>query len=274
MNTIAGIITGLTNALLFPVGQSSTWGLIWLSLLAGVLMAFVFKLTSNPKRIKAAKDKVKARILEMRIYQDDPGLIIKAFGGTMLSNGRYLSALIVPFLVLIGPISIIWMQLDERYSRSHLAIGAQTILSVQLKEGFDPYTTPVTLTINDPGLSKDSRPVRVRATREVDWRLRVHNWGEYYATITAEGVSYTFPVVAREDTRMIGHKREASSFIEPLLHPALGAIPVDSPFNRVSLEYPSATYSFLMWKIPWWGIFLIYSALSAIILKFVIGFEI
>ncbi|MCZ6766900.1 MAG: hypothetical protein O7D32_08200, partial [bacterium] len=135
MNAIAGIITGLTNALLFPVGQSPTWGLIWLSLLAGVMMAVVFKYTSSPKRIKAAKDKVKARILEMRIYQDDPGLIIKAFGGTMVSNGRYLAALIVPFVILIGPITIVWMQLDERYSRRYLAIGAQTILSVELKEG-------------------------------------------------------------------------------------------------------------------------------------------
>ncbi len=42
----------------------------------------------------------------------------------------------------------------------------------------------------------------------------------------------------------------------------------------MSLEYPSATYPFLVWEIPWWGIFLIYSALAAIILKFVIGFEI
>ena len=274
MNAIGSGISGLFNLMVAPFGAGHTMALIALSLLSGAMMAFVFKYTSNPKAIIAAKDKVKARILEMRIYQDDPGLIIRAFGGTLKANGRYLATLLVPFVVIIIPIMIVWMQLDERYARTYLPKGSTTLLTVQLKEGFDPYETNVDLSIAGRGIVKDSRPVRVSETREVDWRLKVNHWGTHTATLTADGSSYTIPLVAQSKYRFVGHKREASSFMEPLLHPALDPIPAGSPFASVRVEYPSASYAFLIWHVHWIVIFLVYSALAAIILKFVIHFEI
>lgn len=273
MSFLATLITGLFNLIVAPFGAGHTIALIVLSLLTGVLMAFIFKWTQNPRAVRAAKDKLKARILEMRIYQDDPALIVSAFGHTMTANLRYLGTMIVPFLVLIVPVILIFMQLDERYGRTFLPIGGKTILSVQLKDGFDPYATQVDLEIAN-GVVQDSRPVRITSTREIGWRLRVDGWGTFPATLRAAGTSYTFPIVAEMQHRMIGHTREGSSFLEPLLHPHFGPIPEDSPIERVSLVYPPARYSLLFWKVHWIAIFLVYSALSALILKFVIGFEI
>lgn len=274
MNVFATVITKITSLAVVPFGYNHTLGLIAISLVTGVVMAFVFKWTQNAQAIRSAKDLITGRVLEMRIYQDDPGHIIRAFGGAMVANGRYVGTLLVPFLVLIVPIAIVFMQLDERYARRELPLGGQTILSVQLKDGYDPYTTNVGLNIEGNGVSKDARPVRVRDSREVDWRLKVNHWGTHTATITAGTSSYSLPLVAQTQYRLVGHMREASSFIEPLLHPALPPIPGDSPIARVSVDYPSASYPFLIWNVHWIVIFLVYSALSAIILKFIIGFEI
>jgi hypothetical protein len=270
MNAIGNMITKFFDVLVLPFGNHHALALAVLSLLTGVAMAFVFKWTSNPKAIKAAKDKLKGRILEMKIYQDDPGIIIKAFGGTLVCNGIYLSKLLVPFLVLIIPVMIVFMQMDERYGRAPLSDNSHTILSVQLKDHLNPRTTEVDLT-GDGGVVPDSRPVRVRESHEVDWRLRVDQPGTHELTVTAEGTSYQFPVVAGDDYRMIGHQRNASSFMEPLLHPGMPAIPADAPFSRIHLTYPSIRYTFLWWDAHWIVIFLIYSAVA---LKFVIKFEI
>lgn len=267
------MITKLFDLLVMPFGNQHTVALVVLSLLTGIVMAFVFKWTSNPKAIKVAKDRLKGRILEMKIYQDDPLQIIKAFGGTMRCNGVYLSKLLVPFFVLIIPVMIVFMQMDERYGRSPLAESGKTILTVQLKDGLNPRSTPVQLDAAE-GVVADSRPVRVRETREVDWRLRVDSPGTHELTVSADGTRYTFPVVASDDFRMIGHERSATSFMEPLLHPAMPPIPGDSPFSKVHIDYPAVRYPFLWWDTHWVVIFLIYSAVSALALKFVIKFEI
>jgi hypothetical protein len=274
MNVIGQLITSVFNLVLLPFGQTQhTIALVGLSILAGVLFAFVFKWVSNPKAVRNAKDRLKARILEMRIYQDDPVLILKGFAGTLRSNLGYLRVLLKPMLIILIPLVIIWMQMDERYSRRPLQQGSRTLLQVHLIEGVDPFDAHVTLS-TDGGVVADSRQVRIADTREIGWRLRVDRPGTHDVTLSAEGQTFTFPVVAEERYRMIGHERTASSWIEPLLHPAMPAIPSGSPFSKIELSYPSASYPLLFWRAPWWAVFLVYLSLAAFLLKFVIKFEI
>jgi hypothetical protein len=176
-------------------------------------------------------------------------------------------------LVLIVPVVIVFMQMDERFSRRPLSTGAATLISLRLAEGVDPLEAHVTLTVGD-GLVQDSRPVRVSETREVAWRVRVADPGTHRVTIETRGNTYTFPVVAGERYRMIGHERSASSWIEPLVHPAMPSIPPASPIARVAVAYPAAAYPLLFWDTHWIAVFIVYSFLAALVLKFVIKFEI
>ncbi|UCG53675.1 MAG: hypothetical protein JSW58_09010 [Candidatus Latescibacterota bacterium] len=274
MNAIGSIITGFFDVLVLPFGKThQTLGLVWISLLTGVGMAYAFKITSNQKAIKKAKDRLKARILEMRLYQDDPVLIFKGLGGALRGNLVYLSNILVPFLVIVIPVVIVFMQLDGRYAKSHLTSDVTTILRVELKEGNDPFATDVHLETGD-GVTIVGNPVRVAETREVDWRLRVASPGTHEITLTAAGQSYSFPLVAEKGYRMIGHVRQASSFLEPLLHFPLPAIPDESPFYSIHVKYPSARYPIFGWRVHWIVIFLVYSLISAAALKFALKIEI
>jgi hypothetical protein len=274
MNFIGQLITSVFNVLSVPFGETNhTLGLVGLSVLSGILFAFVFKWMSNPGAIRHAKDRVKARILEMRIYQDDPVLILKGFGGTVRSNLGYLRVLLKPIVILLVPLVIIWMQLDERYSHRPLEEGARTLLQVQLAEGMDPFQAGVTLS-TDGGIVADSRQVRIADTRRIGWRLRVESPGTHDVTLSSTGGgSYTFPVTAEERYQLLGRKRD-TSWTEPLLHPGMPPIPSGSPFAAVELEYASASYPLLFWRVPWWAVFLFYLSLAAIILKLIIKFEI
>jgi hypothetical protein len=274
MELIGSIITGFFNVLLLPFGDThQTLGLIWISLLCGAGMAWAFKATSNQKAIKKAKDRLKARILEMRLYQDDPVLIFQGLGGALKGNLVYLSTILVPFFVIIVPVAIVFAQLDGRYAKSHLLPNSSTLLNVQLKDGFDPIDSGMELKTPD-AVEVVGNPVRSRATREIDWRLRVKRGGTYDITLAGSEGSYTFPLVAEKSYKMIGHVRQASSFMEPLLHFPLPAIPAGSPLASVSIEYPSARYPLLGFQVHWIVMFLVYSLISAAALKFILHIEI
>jgi hypothetical protein len=274
MEAVSTIVTLVLNALLLPFGAAHrTLGLIWLSLLTGVGMAFVFKLTSNREKIKASKDRFKSFILEMRIYKDDLGIVLAAFLKALRANLGYMRQILVPFLVLVAPAVIVFLQLDERYGRSEIPAGSTTVLSVFLTEGADPFVIPVSVACS-PGVSMDAGPVRIREKREIDWRLRIDSPGMHTVTLSTDGHEYALPLVAEPAHRMIGSSRGVSSIIEPFVHPALPPIPDDSPIKSVRLHYPGASYPLLLWRVHWIVVFLVFSLIGAVATKVLVGFEI
>ena len=69
--------TALFDLLLWPVAAlGSLWQLAWLALFAACLALLVFRATSDQDAIERAKDRVKARLLELWIYRDDLVVIL------------------------------------------------------------------------------------------------------------------------------------------------------------------------------------------------------
>ncbi|MCK5407266.1 MAG: hypothetical protein KAJ37_07425, partial [Candidatus Krumholzibacteria bacterium] len=106
------IVTRLFDVIVVPFGDHRTVALSVISLLTGVALIFIFKATSNQRRIKETRDRFKARILEMRLYQDDIVLIHKALFAALATNLTYLRASIKPILVLVAFVFVIFIQLD------------------------------------------------------------------------------------------------------------------------------------------------------------------
>ncbi|NWF91139.1 MAG: hypothetical protein HXY50_16960 [Ignavibacteriaceae bacterium] len=274
MDAFAKVVSQVVDVLVLPFGRTHhTLQLVWLSLLTGLGMAYVFKLTSSQRAIKRTKDRIKARILEMRLYQDDAVLILRGLGGALRGNIVYLGTIFVPFVIIVVPVAIVFTQLDQRYSRSHLAPGSNPLLTVKLKEGFNPFETAVELTTGGE-VSIHGKPVRDSVSRKVIWKLHVGVGGTHEVAVYAKGTSYTFPLVAEGAHRMIGFQRKASGLFEPILHPALPPIPPDSPFELVEVGYPSARHPLLGRHVHWIVIFLVYSLIAAAALKILIGIEI
>jgi hypothetical protein len=274
MELLSTIISKLTDLVLLPASWGGqAYGLAWLSILAGVGMAYVFKYTSNQEKIRLAKDRFKSYILEMRIYQDDFLAILRALSGALKSNLKYLGYTLKPLFIMIIPVIIVFMQMDERYGRKPLSPGETTILSVVLDEGIDPLGANVSLECS-PGASIDAGPVRITELGEIDWRLKILSAGTHSITIDVDGEKYEIPVTAERPHRFIGASRSSSSLIEPLLHPGLPPIPSDSHIAAVHLEYPGVSYPFLFWHTHWLVIFIIYSLIGALAVKLIVGFEI
>jgi hypothetical protein len=267
------IVTRLFDVIVAPFGDHRTVALSVISLLTGVALIFIFKATSNQRRIKETRDRFKARILEMRLYQDDIVLIHKALFAALATNLAYLRASIKPILVLVAFVFVIFIQLDERYGRRALEPGEKVLLSVTLKDGLDPMSVPLSLAMGE-GLATDSRPVRSSAERQVFWRIRADQLGTHDIDIEVYDKNYRVPVRAERSNATVGHVRAARSWSNALLFPSLPRIPADSPIKKVELRYPRATYPLLVWKTHWMVVFIVFSFIGALIPKFLFGIQI
>jgi hypothetical protein len=267
------IMTRLFDVLLLPFGAHRMLGLSALSLVTGVALMFLFKAVSDQKRIKEVREKFKAYILEMRIYQDNIILIHKALFKALATNLTYLRVSLVPILVLVAFVFVIFVQLDERYGRQYLEPTDRALLTVSLKDGLDPMTVPVDLEPGE-GLVVDSPPVRSTAFGQIYWRIKTTDPGNHHMDVKVYDKTYSFPVCAERSNGPIGHVRVAGSIFNPLLYPSLPQIPKDSPIKAVKLNYPKADYSLFGWRTHWLVVFIIFSFVGALIPKFVFRIEI
>jgi len=272
VHAFSNMITTMFDLLVVPFGDHRTAALVGLSLLCGVAMIFIFKATSDQAAIKRARDLFKARILEMRLYQDDLVLIFKALWGAIASNGAYLRVSLKPILVLVAFVIVVFVQLDERYGVAPLETGGTTLLTVTMSEGADVMTVPTTVEPPE-GVILDAAPVRAPATGEISWRLRIQSAGEHVVRIQAyEGV-YELPVTVEPRNQTIGRQRTRSA-ANAFLHPGLPTLPRNAPIDAVRLTYPSASYSLFGWRTHWIVVFILCSFVGALIPKFIFNIEV
>ena len=273
MGFMSRIITIILDLLVRPFGPARhTLGLVWLSLLSGAGMALVFKSTTNPSRIRAAKARFRSYIYEMRIYQDSLRTIFGAFFQSLWSNILYIRSILLPVLILIIPMILVITQLDERYGASHLHVGDSAVLTALLASGGDPQEIDAGLTCS-PGARVDAGPVRIAGTNELSWRVRIDEAGTHEATLSIGGDEYSMRLVAEPAHWKIGRTRGVKA-LESLIHPGMRPIPEGSKIEYVHIDYPRAAYQLLFWKVHWLVIFLFYSVVGAAAIKLLIGFEI
>src|SRR5690349_3601287 len=77
------------------------------SIVIGYLMVILFGYTSDHKAIKDAKDKLKAHLLAVRLFQDQLGVVVRSYAGIIKGTGRYILLAFKPLLFVIIPITLL-----------------------------------------------------------------------------------------------------------------------------------------------------------------------
>ncbi|MEJ7604831.1 MAG: hypothetical protein WKF37_00840 [Bryobacteraceae bacterium] len=91
--------------------------LLPISALAGAGMLWVFRGTSNQGAIKRARSRITASLYELRLFADEPGLIIQAQKTLLFENIRIIGFVLVPMLVLTIPFTLLAVLLDPIYGQ-------------------------------------------------------------------------------------------------------------------------------------------------------------
>lgn len=238
-----------------------------LSLLTALLMLLVYRLTSNQQKIRAVKDKIIAHLLEMRLYKDSLRMTFRAQGNILWYNLKYLGHSSRPMLVMIVPLVLAIIHIDQWFGYESLNPGEAAIVKVRLKEGYQPSHEEVSVEPS-PGFAIETSPLRIDKESEVDWRLRAvepGSWG-LIVMVNNQAVSKRIVIGGRSLTR-ISPARVARNWIDQLLNPGEPAISANSAVKMIEIGYQARRMTIFGWRLHWLVVYLVLSVVFGFALK-------
>lgn len=261
LNRIFALLMDWTVA---PFRSHPLWGIVLSSLVVGLIMVLAFKFTSNSAGIKRAKDRIKAGLLEMLLYRDDPVVSLKAQGSIVSANLRYMGYAAFPLLVMLPFIVLSLVQLDAWYGKRPIRIGESTILKVELQSGGDLPDPTLEL---PEGLVAETEAFRLFTGTEVDWAIRATGPGDHEVGILLDGDRVTKRLAAGDRLTKLSVLRTVPSFPNSLFHPAEPPIPKGSAFKTIQVIYPDGRVRILGKDVHWMIPFFLFSIVFAFLLK-------
>lgn len=236
-----------------PFLEMTPWAAMAVAaLLTAVLMLFVFRLTSNQAGVKAAKNRIKAHLLEMRLYRDQPSVIFRAQGRILLANLNYMGHNARPLAVMIIPLVLILAHLNTRFGYEALNTGEPFLLKVLTSQNA-ALPSDMELRIDAPaGIVIETPPVRIDDEREAVWRLSARESGPTKIAIRAgSDVAEKSLAVGTSPLKGVFPRLDRKSVLDQFLYPGDAPMPRESSIRRVEIAYPPARMDLFGWKMHW-----------------------
>lgn len=254
MDFINGLSSSAFALMMRAIGWMGWLGaLIFASAVFGILALIVFKQISYQGGIKGVKDKIKGAMIEIRLYQNDLGIVSRAVLKVLGRNAQYMALNFGPMLPLFVPFGLVAAQLVVWFAFKPIPVWdgshgewmpgkGHEIVAVLDEDARDQvYDVEIAL----PATLERKTPI-VRNERKGVIAFEV------VALAPGSGdIHFTFPD-GTTDTKQIvtGPTHDGplsgirgSSFTDRLLWPTEGSY-VDSPLEKVTFAYPSRS-------LPW-----------------------
>jgi hypothetical protein len=231
----------------------------------------VFRYTSDQKAIRRAKDKLKAHLLAVRLFQDQLPVVMRAYGRILRGTGSYLRLAFTPFLIAILPITFLIVQLDRYFGWVPLQ-PAQTFLVEARVE--DPAALNESSLQLPPELSSSAPAVHVPNNKEVVWRVVADRSGQFDIHIAAAGQTVSKRVVVAGGLARISPLRLRGNFWERMFTSGEPALADNSPVQSIAINYPQRVIGFAWMEWNWIVLFFVVSLIAGFIFKSVLGIQV
>jgi uncharacterized membrane protein (DUF106 family) len=250
------------DILFLPFRNMSPWiGMILVSFLTGLLMLFVFKWTSNQQGIRKVKNRIKAHLLELRLFKDSMSQSFRSQGNILRCNLRYIGYSAKPMLVMILPLILILIQLNFWFGYESLRPNESAILKIKLTEDQNPLETQIAIQPS-PGLLMETPPLRIEESHEIDWRFAATEKTDQRFVLTIDGQSVIKEVsVAQKPLSKISPLKPGKKFLDQVMYPTESPVKSQIPIRTIEIQYPSKRMNLFGWKIHW---LIVYFALSIV----------
>jgi uncharacterized membrane protein (DUF106 family) len=275
MNLFNAALSGLFDLLLAPFRALSPWiAMAVVSLLTGFLMLLIYRYTSNQEGIRTVKNRIKAHLLELRLYKNDLAVSLRSQGQILGANFKYIGYALKPLLVMILPVILILIQLNDWFGSRPLRVGETALVKVRLAEGYGPVETDLRLEA-PAGLALETDPLRIEEDREVDWRLRAEASGEHDLVLRWGGQSAVKKVVV-DGGRLarVSTARVRANVWREFSHPGERSLPSSAPILSFEIRYPERRLDLFGMGVHWLVAYFILSIILGFAFKGVFKVEI
>jgi type II secretory pathway pseudopilin PulG len=199
--------------------------LLVLSVITGLVMIVLFGYLSDQKAVRVAKDQLRAQLLAVRLFQDQPQVVLRAYGRILTGTGRYLRVSFKPLAVIILPM-IALLIYGDRYLGS---LPFQTNQPILLKARLDKPEILDNISLRLPaGLAESAPAVHIADSNEVDWRLVASSEGNYTVNVVADRQELGKQVIVSNNLAHLSECRLRGQFWQRLLDCAEPALPANA----------------------------------------------
>ncbi len=270
-----GFLDGAFDLFFFPFRTANpVYGLTAISLLTGVTTIMVFRYASNQAAMRRTRDRIQAHVLEVRLFPDQLGVVLRAFGRILRFTLLYLVYTLKPLLVLLIPMGIVMSQLSLRFSRMPLRPHDSFILKAELADPIGPMVLNSNLLRLPASLTVTAPPVCIPALREVDWRIRADAYGDFALAITIADQVFEKKVVVSNEITQVPSERSRSSVLGWLLNPGEPSLPRRGPLQAIEVNYAPRSIDLRYFETDWLVFFLAVSLISGLIAKVLLRIEV
>jgi len=249
------------------------WALLFISLLAGVLLLWIFGKVSNQTAIKKIRNIIVGNLWGVWVYQDHVRVVLNLQNKIVANTLRYMLHTLIPIAILIGPAVLIMSQLNLRLAVRPLAVGETALVKFKVRDAAS-LTPRIELELPE-GLSLDSPGVHMPEASEVAWRVKAEAPGEYVIKATAGGETLAKQFVAGDRWAPVSTRRTGTGFFDSILYPGEPPIAQVSIFESAEIVYqPLEMTMFRIIPVNWLVGFFILSMVFGFAFKDVLGVEI
>jgi hypothetical protein len=150
------------------LGGNALWTLIPVGAMYGVLSVLVFRRFADLALIRRSVNRVWAHVMELGLFLDSPGLVLRAQRDLLRENVRLLRLVILPAGILALLFACLFPALNPIYGRAPLPVGEPSVVTIQIKSAVLP---PVQLEA-PAGIVVETTGIRVVHDRQISWRVR------------------------------------------------------------------------------------------------------
>jgi len=244
---------------------------VGISLIIGLVMVIVFGYTSDQKAIRIAKDRLKAHLLAIRLFQDQIQVVLRSYGRIVLATGHYLRLAFKPLLFVIVPMTFLIVQLDRYLGSVPLSAGQFFLVKARMDN--PDLLNQASLELPG-GLIATAPPVHVPAENEVAWRLVADRTGEYFVNVQIGDQFFAKRVIVGSGLPRLSSVRLRGKFWERIFLSAEPALPDNKFVEAIAVQYPPRAIAFAGVEWNWIWLFFVLSLAAGFLFKSILGIEI
>lgn len=225
----------------------------------GLLTLWAFRRTTDLVAFRQTRKRLVARLLEFRLFYDEPALIWRAQKAIVRENLRLFALLVHPALVLTLPMAWLLMQLEAVYAYAPLEVGRPAVVTAQIAGELTSGDAGASLEA-PPGISVETPPVRSATDRQISWRVRPLRpvCGSLRLQIRGAAVGKSICAGTR---RVFLVRRRVQTLISFLLWPEEARLPRGDAV-WVEVDYPATDVTIAGVALPWIAWFVLISTVS------------
>lgn len=233
-------------------------------------MVLVFGYTSDQKAIHVAKDHLKAHLLALRLFQDQIGVVLRAYGRILLATGRYLRLTFKPLLFVIVPLTFLVVQFDRYLGMMPIEAGHAFLVKAKVAGS---VLNDAALVLPE-GLEATAPAVHIPAENEIAWRVVALRDGDYMVNLHANSHLFSKRVKVGSGLPRLSPIRLRGRFWERIFVSGEPALAAGNVVDSLEVQYPAREIAFAGLQWNWIWLFFVLSIVAGFAFKSLLGIEI